>query len=150
MTHIHFKQQTDYTCGPACMRIILASAGIKKSEQWLARFMKTDKRIGTKTDYFPKVADFFHLKHYTKYGVGLTGITKALKNGHTVITLMYVPAFKTAHYSMAKKINRDYVYLHDPWFGPYRRLDKNTFIKNWHDNTHRKTKTRWLFAIKNR
>jgi len=148
MKPTHFKQQTDYTCGPACMRTILASFGIKKSERWLARFMKTNKKIGTKTNYFPKVAAFFHLEHYYKYGAKITDIINALRNGYIVIVLTFLPNFKEAHYSIVKKIDRRRVLFNDPWFGQGHRLNKKVFIKNWHDNTHRAPKTRWFFAIK--
>ena len=110
--------------------------------------MKTNKKVGTETGQFPKVAGFFHLENYARYGSRLADIKKALKHGNVVIALMYLPDFKVAHYSIVKKISQTHIYFCDPWFGRHHSLHQKMFIKNWHDSTPRITKTRWFFALK--
>ena len=36
----YYEQETNYTCGPACMRMVLASLGIKKSEKDIQQFLE--------------------------------------------------------------------------------------------------------------
>ncbi len=44
----HFLQETEYTCGPACFRMILSD--FKEEEVWeieLERMMNTNEKTGT-------------------------------------------------------------------------------------------------------
>ena len=144
----HFKQRTPYTCGPACLRMVLHSFGIKKSEKWLAHLMKTTKKNGTEATHFPRVARYFHLKSYHRHHASIADIVKAQKNGHEVIVLFYLPGLGEAHYSVVRKVDSRYLYLRDPWYGPRHRISLKKFENSWHGNTGAATRIRWFFAIK--
>jgi ABC-type bacteriocin/lantibiotic exporter with double-glycine peptidase domain len=148
MEPIHFKQQTDYTCGPACMRTVLRSFGINRSEQRLVRSMKTSKKYGTRTAHFLRLASSFQLPSYTRSQATLADVSHALENKYKVIILRFLPEFREAHYAIVKKITASKIYFLDPWYGPKHSLNLTQFNKTWRGKINRTEKKRWFFAVK--
>ncbi|PIN94126.1 hypothetical protein COU56_03175, partial [Candidatus Pacearchaeota archaeon CG10_big_fil_rev_8_21_14_0_10_31_9] len=53
----YYEQETNYTCGPACMRMVLGSLGIKKSEKQITKLIGTNKIRGTNHRDFLSVVE---------------------------------------------------------------------------------------------
>ena len=144
----YFKQQSSWTCGPASLRMVLASFGIKISEAQLAKALKTNRIQGTAESALPLVAK----QHKLTYHLGRDGtfaqLQKFLKQRYQIIVSYYIPEEKTGHFSVLKRISKNTVYFLDPWYGPKHKLSKKSFLKVWKNNPARSKEKRWYFAVK--
>lgn len=142
----YLKQEAEHTCGPACMRMALATLKIKKSEKELARELKTSKKTGTEEENFSKVVLGYKLKFFEKNKSSIKELKKFLEKGYIIIVEYYHAKEKEEHYAIVKKINSKTIYLIDPWEGPNKSFSLRYFKIVW--SARNKKKKRWFFAIK--
>ncbi len=141
---IYFKQSKDWSCGPACVRMVLASLGIKKSEKEIARLMHANKLVGTRFREFPALFEKLKLS----YVVRRNGSVEEIKEFFPwckVIVAYWVPGEETDHYAVVRKIDKRKIYLLDPWFGPKHSLSLSYFKKRWFGVGNTK---RWFIAVR--
>ncbi|MFZ6015628.1 MAG: cysteine peptidase family C39 domain-containing protein [Patescibacteria group bacterium] len=148
----YHKQETNYTCGAACMRMALEALGIAKTEKQIANLLKTNKVSGTRTPQFPRVAEKFKLDYrIERNNTTIRQLKKAHKNGFVII-LNYMLPTQGEHYAVLSKIGREYIYLHDPWVGPDTKYPIRTFLKIWRGAGPGKrgsdNEKFWFFGIK--
>lgn len=138
----YFKQETNYTCGAACMRMVLAAMGIKKTEKQLANLLQTNKKIGTWHKNIPELAEKYLFDYTIVREAKFSNLKEYSKNGwHTIVcfTRESVP-----HYAVVKKVSFHRIYLLDPYYGPEVSFTRRQFKKKWHDHENK----RWFIAIK--
>ncbi len=140
---IYFKQSSDWTCGPACMRMVLHSFGIKKSDTQLIKLMHSNKLRGTLNREFPALCEKLRLSYVVRRN-GSVGEIKEFLPWCKIIVCYWLPDEKTGHYAVVRKINKNRIYLIDPWFGPNHSLPLSYFNRNWRG----KEEKRWFIAIK--
>lgn len=80
-------QQHDYTCGPACLRAILAYYGAHLTEAHLAKAARTTKRHGTAPDDMCRTLIACARKTSVRRGATLAWCIKHLRAGHPVLLL---------------------------------------------------------------
>ena len=142
------RQETDYTCGAAAMRMALEACGIRKSEKELARLLGTNKVRGTWHRKLPELAEKLRLDYIVKKNSSLAELKKAQKNGYVVIICYFYPPEKVDHYSVLKNIGSKSIYFWDPWFGPKHKYGIRYFLKVWHSDPRFERKKRWFFAVR--
>jgi ABC-type bacteriocin/lantibiotic exporter with double-glycine peptidase domain len=146
----YFKQETEYTCGPAAMRMILAALGIKKTEKELAKLMRTSKLYGTPNRRLPKLVERLKLDHATVRNGNIEELKKFLKEGYLIIVGYYSKLEGVGHFAVVKKIGQNYIYLLDPKMGPDLKYSHNYFMKIWHnDPVGTDREDHWFFAVRN-
>jgi len=144
----HYEQETEYTCGPACCRMILASFGIKRKEKQIASILRTGPRHGTMHKNFQEVAERYKARFISRNDSSITELREVLRKGYKVVICYLVPSFGFHHYSVLRKIDDDYVYLNDPAFGAEHRYSINRFKKLWGVNSQFDKQRRWFAAFK--
>jgi ABC-type bacteriocin/lantibiotic exporter with double-glycine peptidase domain len=144
----HYKQETNYTCGPACMRMALASFGIVKSEKWLAGKMRTSKKNGTPYASFPGVARRLGLDFVQEEKSSLATVTGLIRKGFVVIVCILCKDDKSGHYAILARRSEKKVFLLDPWAGDVHPCPMPCFFKSWTAGGTVSPKPRWLFAVK--
>lgn len=138
-----YKQETKYTCGAVCARMVLAKLGIKKSEKQIAKILNTNKRSGTKNKHFPRIAEEYKLNYIVKRNSNLRTL-KRYKRKRYLLIVTYKPLeYKSGHFAVIKKIDKDYIYLLDPTFGPDHRINIDYFNDMWDSD-----EKAWFFGIK--
>lgn len=142
------KQETKWTCGPACMKIVLDSLGIKRSEKLLAKLMKTNKIWGTRQRSFPFIAERYKLNYTVKRNSRIDFLKKLLKQEYRIIICYHYPGNKASHYAIVKKITKEKVTLMDPWHGANFKFDTDFFAEIWRSSEKYGNEIRWLIAIK--
>lgn len=140
--NIH-KQETEYTCGPACVKMILQSEGIYKTEKWLSKFMHTNKK-GTLHKYFPPTAKKFNFSYLTSESGSISEMKKLLKNKYKIIAC-HRDEYGEAHYSIVNKIGIIKIRLIDPYKGKSHTMGIWKFKKSWYDSEKNRP---WLIALK--
>ena len=149
MNHIpYYKQEKSWTCGAACMKMILESFGIKKTEKQLAKSLETNKVIGTWEFELPELAERHKLTYVVERNGTIKDLRRYLREGFRIIVCYYLLKEKTAHYSIIHDINRNYIHFLDPYFGENHKLKLDYFKRTWKsDPIHEKDK-KWFIAIK--
>jgi ABC-type bacteriocin/lantibiotic exporter with double-glycine peptidase domain len=138
----YYKQETNYTCGAACMRMVLESMKIKKSEKQIANLLKTNKVVGTWHKNIPELAEKYKLNYLILRDATWLDLVFYHQTGWRVIVCL--TREKVPHYAVVKKINWHSIYFLDPYYGPKERMFIHRFKKKWHDHEGKK----WLVAIK--
>jgi len=144
----YYKQKTKYTCGPAAMKMVLDSLGIKETEDMLSKVMKSNKIKGTSNKRFPGVAEYFKLDYVVKRRSNLKKLKWYLKKDYKIIICYYDESTKEGHYSVIKKIGARYIYLLDPWYGPDKKFLLDNFKKIWKNSPKGDKEYHWFIAIK--
>ena len=139
-------QERTWTCGPAALRIALRLLKIRKTEQHLARLLKTNKIRGTANKNFIKVAKYYKLAYITKSKSSIKELSRLSKEGYKIIVCYFSVINNSAHFAVVKKITSKHIYLLDPSLGPRLRYKKNYFVKTW--VSQRDKDKRWFIALK--
>ena len=126
-----YEQENYWTCGPACLRMVLGSMGIKRTEGQLARFLWTTKKGGTRQKEFSRVAEKYKLNYVVMRDVSIDALVDASDDDFRIITCYHLPDEDIDHYSVFKKAGSKYIYFLDPWFGPEHKYEKKYFKDIW-------------------
>lgn len=129
-------QETDYTCGPAVLRMVFEFFGITKSEKWLTQKLDTNSIIGTSHQALIRIAteegfycyvnsnsDFFEIIHFVKLGL-------------PVIVDFKEPTEEEGHYAVVSRVSKflkTAIYLNDPYNGKDIKLSEKEFLSRWYD-----------------
>lgn len=147
----HHGQETDHTCGPAALRMILdALWGIRVEEESLAKRLGTDAHIGTRQRVLARFVGELGLEavvHHTDTDVSEIG--RLMDEGHVVVVCYWLDAEDTDHYAVVSRIDGHRIVLQDPWTGPETELSLEVFDAAWRcDNTVANRRDRWLLAVR--
>lgn len=141
-----YSQEKDWTCGPACLRMILEKCGIKILEKDLERALKTDNKRGTFHRNFYSMSKKFNLKSVAKKNSSINELKRLISKNFVVIINMMFNS-EDDHYVIVTGFYKDLFYLNDPWTGKEKRekISKTELEKIWFDTGGCK---KWLFAVK--
>ena len=145
----YYEQQTKYTCGPACMRMVLASLGIHKTEDQITKLLGTNKIRGTNHRDFVSLAE----KHKLRYSVNREATIDELKyyykNHYKIIVCYFHPIDKEGHYAVVRKMTPNKITLMDPIDGPNKTYSLSYFGKFWGSRKTYNKERSWFMAIRN-
>ena len=144
----YHKQETNYTCGAAAMRMALENCGVKRTENQIVKLLSTNKVRGTWIRSFPPVAERFKLCHVSMRNSSIEEIKHYIKLGYAVIVCYFYPPEKVDHYSVVKMIDDKYIYFWDPFFGESHRYTLTYFNRIWKSDPRYEDEKRWFFAVK--
>ena len=144
----YYKQETEWTCGAASMRMVLESFGIKRSEKQLIKLLKTNKVVGTWEFELPKLAERYKLDYVVERNGTVDDLREFVKEGFVIIVCYYIIQEREAHYAVLINIDDENVYLNDPWFGANHILQREYFEKVWKSDPKREGDRRWFIGIK--
>lgn len=142
------KQEKNYTCGAASMKMALEFCGIKKSEKQVAKLLRTNKIRGTWPKNFPIVAEKFRLNHISMRNATINNLKEYKKKGFVIIICYFCPSEQFDHYSILKNIDAKYIYFLDPLFGKEHKYSLSHFKKIWKSHPKYDNEKHWFFAVK--
>ncbi|MEK6918735.1 MAG: C39 family peptidase [Nanoarchaeota archaeon] len=125
------KQKTDYTCGPASLKMILEFFGIKKPEIILAHQAHTKKKTGTTHEQMINLVRREGLYCYVHNQSNINTIKHFITAGLPVIISFKNPEDKEGHYAVAIGYNKGIIILNDPWNGKNFKIDDKVLKKFW-------------------
>lgn len=141
-----YEQEQEWTCGPACMRMVMERVGVKKTEKQLIRLMHTTPIKGTGIREFPALAERFQLNYVVNRNSSIDELVDAYRNGYNIIICYYYKNKQEDHYAVLKEIDDEDIYLLDPWVGPEHRYNLNHFVSIW--RTRYEHEKGWFFGVK--
>lgn len=142
----HFNQETDYSCGPASLKIVFNFFNKECSEQKLIEKTGAMPKKGVQNKDLIrviKVAGFFY---FEKYNSSLKDINFFLKKKLPVIVNYTNPSSGKGHYAVVfgHNIKRHILCLADPINGDDYKLKESEFLKLWKVNGE---ENKWLLVI---
>lgn len=147
----YFKQETNYTCGAAVMRMALAGLGIAYSEKKIAKLLGTNHVAGTKNRAFPIVAEAHRLTYVTiREHTSLYDIQYLLKQNFVVMVCFYHDREEVHHYALVRRLTKTHIVFADPLDGDNHTMSRSQFMDAWSRQAVGRgvdTDTRWLFAV---
>lgn len=138
----YLKQSTDYSCGPACLKMIFSSYGKELDEKELIKRCEANEKTGTahkKMMHVAREEGFIVQEGHTT----IEGLKALLQVGKVVVN--YRDDEGEGHYAIVHNIKKDYLILIDPWYGPRYRIPREGFTKRWSNNNH--SSSRWYLLI---
>lgn len=143
----YFKQSTNYTCGPASLRMVLSYFDVKTNEKTLAEDLETNSDIGTMHHNMIEGVRRAGLYCYVNDQATIQELRYLLGFGAPVIIRFVEPSPKSEdHYGVVVGVNRFFITIHDPWHGPYQRYTHKSFSKRWRCDEIG-TCAQWLMAV---
>ena len=134
-----YKQETDYSCVPACLRMVLASLGVFKTEQELRELCDCTVLEGTSALKAVDAARGSGFKGSRKRNLIFDDLISELERGlfpiAYVATLLPPHAFAQKHALVVIAIEGDEVRALDPARGDIA-FSKDEFLAEW-DSTRR-------------
>ena len=147
----HHYQETDYTCGPAAMKMVVQGLlGEERPEAVLAAVMGTRDAHGTRQRSMLRFARLVGLAAFERHTDTTVEEVRALvADGHVVVVCYFLPEEGYDHYAVVQAIGRGRVRLLDPWYGPGREMSIEAFDRNWRSDERVATRRhRWFMAVR--
>ncbi len=148
----YYKQEKDYTCGPAVLRMVFEFFGITKSEKWLRKKMGVTSKItskkGTPHRELIRIATEEGFHCYVNSNSDIFEIIHFLRLKLPVIVDFLEPAGEEGHYAVVSHVSRFFgptVYLNDPYNGEGFKLSEKEFISRWQDPLTKSK--RWIMVL---
>ena len=139
----YFKQNTDYTCGPASLKMVISFLGKFQSEIQLAKIANTNEDSGTTHKNMVTVALKEGFQCYEKSGTRISQVKKIIKSGLPVIVNYIEPFSDIGHYAVIVGFEKENIIMNDPSNGKNFNINEKDFIKRWHSGNSKK----WMLVI---
>ncbi|MBI5037538.1 MAG: C39 family peptidase [Candidatus Kerfeldbacteria bacterium] len=143
----YFHQKTDYTCGPAVVRMILRHFKKNISEASLSRRLKTNRAIGTHPRAIITFLRRAGLYVYLNESSTMAELAFLISKKYPVIVLYREPVDNEGHYAIVVEINRRIITLHDPWHGRHFKISPRSFNARWQTFEPGMRSRHWLIAV---
>lgn len=134
-----YKQETDYTCGPACLLMAMSVFGVSLPEEDVATIAKTNSDIGTSRSNMKKAARAFGFKVNSGTSGDLGLVTRQITTKPVIV--LFKDDINSFHYSLIVSVDEE-VSIADPWSGEVRKIPRDKFVKDW--VCHNGSKAWWM------
>lgn len=132
----YFRQEKWYTCGPACLRMLLAFFGINASEEEIEKACETTE-LGTTSTQIVSGASKFNVELVAIKNATLQDIKKLLEKNPVIVLIdpshIYGGIEGFGHFIILVGLENDEIIYHDPDIldGEFKRCAIQTFLKAW-------------------
>ena len=148
-----YKQEKEYTCGPACVKSVMAWFGKNADlipEYEVEMVCDANDQIGTSRENLEFAFRNYGFNTKSKYNGSLDEMITELNNNRPVIVYFWSEAEEGDlypswyHYSVVLQIDDNCIYLGDPWIGSVYVFKIKEFLDLWYcDNGQKK----WWISI---
>jgi len=124
------KQETDYSCGPASLKMVLEHFGVEKSEEELIKLTGAKAGLGcTPNDLVRAARELGFDAEYIPTS-SLEEVEKLMNEGVMVIVDWFSPEVN-GHYSVVVKLTDKEITLANPTHGNNTVMTRNEFLNRW-------------------
>jgi len=121
----HYKQHTEYSCGIACLRMLLERFGKNYKESFL-RDLTNCNEEGTDITALKRGLKILGFKSSAHYSVSLKQLIKKLNKNIPIMV-----GFQE-HWQIVIGYDKKYIFTIDPAHDrPIKRINKKRFLKLW-------------------
>ena len=144
----YYKQNRDYTCGPACLRMALKYFGVEQDEVSLTIRCRTTV-AGTGLAEVVEAAQYWGFQGEWKIGAKIADLTTALKLGRPIMAVVDARVLHRiemtkpmGHMIVILSMNNNMIFYHDPEIGPEQIVSQSIFTTAW-ENLRKRMVTIW-------
>lgn len=141
----HFEQVTDYSCGPACVRMVLGYYGIEADPPFLIQLLGATEDTGTSTDAFSRIAHVYELEYLSQEHATVDTIIHFIENDIPVIANYICQRDEEGHFIVIYGYDDKQFYFSDPTYGQDETITFEKFLPRW--RAHFEPGERWMLAI---
>jgi len=155
----YYRQQKDYTCGPAVLRMALAARGHRVTERTIARCAQTTAKHGTSNFGMQRCLRKLEAPYWMAYRCRYRDLQRSVKEGVVIVDWMpqliypehrefqhsrhYNPV-EDSHYAIVVGAGERFTTLQDPVLGRRVRVSRASFVKAWRDA---RSSVHWLLCV---
>jgi ABC-type bacteriocin/lantibiotic exporter with double-glycine peptidase domain len=129
-----YRQSNDYSCGPACLKMVFKKHQIQRKEITLARHAKTEREWGTQHNGMIATAQKYGFYGFIKRNGTINDLREFVQKGYGVIIDWTEPQDREGHYSLLIGFTKKEIIYHDPYWGREMRMPIRKFIHHWHED----------------
>lgn len=141
-----FRQHTNYSCGPASLKMVLQYYGIHKSEDELYTMTKLTED-GTVHGRMIRAANKCGLHVFVDKNTSIDALKYHIDEGTPVIVNFLEPKYDEGHYAVVIGYDHGNIILNDPLHGAEFRISFHDFESRWRGEFE--TAKRWMMAVSN-
>jgi predicted double-glycine peptidase len=141
----YYAQKRDYTCGPACLKMVLDYLGVESHQEILGRMAQSNEDVGTNYQGMVDAVRFHYRRSFVKKGASIEDIRHFLDMHLPIIVNWYLNKEKVGHFSVVVGISDKFITLNDPFNGERIRKSIDKFLEVWHDSTGRNWN--WMMVV---
>ncbi len=150
LTVPYHEQKTEYTCGPASLKMVFSFLGTFKTEKKIAKHASTDNETGTRHQGMIDAALHQKFYCYVNADSSVDEIRYFINLGLPVIIDYTEPSEDDGHYAVVSGYVDGIIILHDPWNGKNFKLEETELIERWHDShSGHKSCNQWMMVLSN-
>ena len=142
-----YKQDTDHTCGPVSLQMVLSFLGDFKSEKSLSKEAHTNHDIGTKHEAMIETARKEGFYCYVNNDSSWDEINNFLTEGLPAIIHFAEPQSEENHYAVVVGLEKGKIILNDPWNGRNFKMEKKEFLSLWLGSQGNHQYKKWIMII---
>lgn len=145
LSHPHFAQDKEYTCGPASLQMVFHYFGKNLTQDEIEIVSETSPTEGTLTHKMAEAASHVGLHAYEKENGTIDElITFIDREIPVILNFMDVPQDSGHFATLVGYADTDLIF-HDPWNGPDYLLPRDSFQDIWRSKWE--PRKGWLLAI---
>ena len=143
----YHPQQEDYSCGPACLRMIFNHLGKEYSEEKMIALCKTMPKTGTSHEKIIEVLKNEEIAFFTKTNSSIKQLISLIDKSFPVIVNYYDDESNEGHYSIVSGYDKKEkkIIMADPYKGNDYEVEWSKFRKLWHNGNN--TSKKWILVI---
>lgn len=142
-----YKQDTDHTCGPTSLQMVLSFLGDFKSEKSLSEEAHTNHDVGTKHNAMIETARKEGFYCYVNNDSSWDEIKKFITKGLPSIIHFAEPQSEEEHYAVVVGFEKNKIILNDPWNGKNFKMKKKEFLARWSGSQGNHKYKKWIMVI---
>ena len=131
MKHVTLhKQETDYSCGPASLKMVLGYFGVEKTEAELIELTGAKAGLGCEPPTIVEAAEKLGFgADYVEYS-SLEEIKERMEKDEMVIVDWFSPEV-CGHYSVVVELTDENITLANPTHGDHTMMTHEDFLNHW-------------------
>lgn len=141
-----YRQNDDFTCGPAVMKMVFSFLGKTKKINSLAETLHTTK-IGTCHLSLIEEARREGFFCYVNNNSTIHEVRHFINLGLPVVVNYNEPSTNDGHYAVVVGYDRNKIIMNDPWNGKNFKISENEFILRWHDRFNGHASKKWIMVV---
>lgn len=142
-----YRQNREYTCGPASLQMVFSFFGKYKKQDNLTRKLRTTKKDGTYHSGLIREARKENFFCYINNKSTIHEIRHYINLGLPAIINYNEPFSNTGHYAVVVGYDKNRIILNDPWNGKNYKISEHEFVSRWHDCLNKHTCKKWVMII---
>ncbi|MBI4441577.1 peptidase C39 family protein [Candidatus Woesearchaeota archaeon] len=129
----YYGQETEFTCGPAVLKMVLHYNGEYYGERRLRKYAQTSPLEGTNHEKMIRAARTLGYHCFVRQNAAPRDVKRFINKGYPVIINWQEPDTQDGHYSVLFGYLKAAFLMHDPYRPQRKIIPTRRLLPLWHD-----------------